>query len=373
MEANNILVLAVTRLGDMLQSSPTFVGLKRQNPGAKITVLVDKAVAPVCAGIAGIDEIYPMEINAVLKFIYMGGVGIVDAYKYVDDVLADLRSRNFDMIFNLSSSPYTALLMKMLGVKNNRGWIADEEGYRLITEPWAMLFAAFVFHSNRDYNSLNIVDILRCTVGVNQHPKELMYEISSDSYNFAEKFFKDNNIQSDGPVIALQAGASQEKRQWDPRLFAQLIKILIERLNASIILTGIPAERKIIEAILKHYSHPRIHSAVGKTSVQQLAALLKKSDILVTGDTGTMHLSVAVGTNVVAGFLASAYCFETGPYGKGNFVIQPQIGCGPCNPNFKCIKTDCHDHISPEMMYQLVKIRLETPKGKKVRLFCRII
>lgn len=366
--ANNILVLAVTRLGDMLQSSPTFVGLKRQHPGAKITVLVDKAIAPVCAGIAGIDQIYPMELSMLLRQIHFGKEGIVEAYKYIDDTLAELRKRNFDMIFNLSSSPYTAILMKMLGIKNSRGWISDDEGFRLITEPWAMLFAAFVFHSNRDYNSINLVDILRCSVGVNQHPRHLVYEISKEGLEFGEKFFVANDIDNDGPIIALQAGASQEKRQWDPPLFAKLIKMFIEQMNARVILTGTPSELKISEQILKLYNHPRICSAIGKTNIPQLASLLKKSDVLVTGDTGTMHLSIATGTPVVAAFLASAYCFETGPYGPGNFVLQPQIECGPCNPNFRCFKTDCHNHITPEMIYSLVQIRLETPQGEEDRI-----
>ena len=48
---------------------------------------------------------------------------------------------------NMSSSPYTALLLKMLDVPESRGWLADEEGYRVISNPWAMLFAAFIFHS----------------------------------------------------------------------------------------------------------------------------------------------------------------------------------------------------------------------------------
>jgi hypothetical protein len=81
--------------------------------------------------------------------------------------------------------------------------------------------------------------------------------------------------------------------------------------------------------------------------------MLKMSDVLVTGDTGPMHISVAVGTPVVSMFLASAYGFETGPYSEGNLVLQPVIGCGPCNPNKPCSKPDCHDTISPELVAHL--------------------
>jgi hypothetical protein len=58
-------------------------------------------------------------------------------------------------------------------------------------------------------------------------------------------------------------------------------------------------------------------------------------------------------------FLASAYGFETGPYSEGNIVLQPIIGCGPCNPNKSCAKTDCHDHIEPELIAKLAAMRLK--------------
>jgi hypothetical protein len=66
-----------------------------------------------------------------------------------------------------------------------------------------------------------------------------------------------------------------------------------------------------------------------------------------------MHISVAAGTPVVAMFLASAYGFETGPYSAGNIVLQPVIGCGPCNPNKPCSKPDCHETISPQLVAEL--------------------
>jgi hypothetical protein len=94
------------------------------------------------------------------------------------------------------------------------------------------------------------------------------------------------------------------------------------------------------------------------TSVPQLAALLKECSLMVTGDTGPMHISVAVGTPVVAMFLASAFGFETGPYSEGNLILQPVIACGPCNPNKPCARPDCHDTIEPETLASIVALRL---------------
>ncbi|MBP9838141.1 MAG: glycosyltransferase family 9 protein [Proteobacteria bacterium] len=370
MEKNNrkILVLAITRIGDLLQASPTFAGMKEEDPDCEITVLVEKQTEAICRGIPNIDHVHVLDLSMLVRSVHRGGEGIVEGYEYVDNMIEELRSKGYDMILNMSSSPYTALMMKMIDAPKKRGWLADDEGYRLITDHWAMLIAAFVFHSNRDFNSINLVDIIRCSAEVKKHPLKLEFVTKQNEKEFAEEFFTKNNIVNDGPILALQAGASQEKRQWSPKLFAKLTKILVEELNARIIFTGSPSEAPIVEQILQHYQSPRIVSAVGKTNLGQLAAILEKADLLITGDTGPMHLSVAVGKPVVAVFLASALCFETGPYSKGNFVIQPIIECSPCNPNFSCYKTDCHDHVTPEMIAFLTKLRLQTVMGEESKI-----
>ena len=366
-EPKNILVVAITRMGDMLQASPTLVGLKNQYPDAKITVLIERNFVSICGGIPGIDVVYPVDLSLVVQGISRGGEGIIDAYRYFEEILTELRSRQFDMCINMASSAYTAVLLKLLGIQDNRGWTSDDEGYRLIENPWAMLFAAFVYHSNRDYNSINLVDILRASAGVREHPQSLRFNVPEHDKNFSEEFLAKKGIQRrNGPIIAVQAGASQEKRQWLPSKFGYLVKLLIEECDATVILTGSDSERHISDAIMKHYSHPQLVSAVGETNLAQLSVLLKHTDILVTGDTGTMHLAVSVGTPVVALFLASALAFETGPYSEGNIILQPQIHCNPCNPNLPCSRPDCHDQITPQMVSWLTKKRLEV-EAEQVR------
>lgn len=360
-----ILIVAITRMGDMLQASATLAGLKQKYPDAKTTVLIEQQFASICEGIPGIDEVFPVDLSLVVQGLNREGEGIVDAYRYFEEVLSTLRERKFDMCLNLASSAYTALLIRLLEIPDNRGWVSDDEGYRLIENPWSMLFAAFVYHSNRDFNSINLVDIMRCSAGVSEHPRNLIFNIPERSKSFPEQWYQAKGIdRKTGPVIGIQAGASQGKRQWSPAKFGYLARLLIEELGATVVLTGAKSELPITEAILKHYSHPRLHTSVGETDLGQLAALLNSMDLLVTGDTGPMHMAVAVGTPVVALFLASALCFETGPYGTGHLVIQPQIHCNPCNPNFPCARPDCHDQISPNLVAQLVKLRLGTSAEK---------
>lgn len=357
-ETKNICLVAITRMGDMLQASPTITALKQDYPKSRITVVIEKQFAAICDGIPGIDEVFVIDLGMVYRCLMRDYHDIVEAYGYIDRIIKDLRAHNFDFCVNMSSSGYTALLLKMLDIKDSRGWVSDEEGNRLISNPWAMLFAAYVFHANRDYNSINIVDSFRCSSGVKSFPKKLMYNPTAADREYIRKFLAENNLASGGPVICVQVGASQAKRQWSPMYFAALTKYLVEELNARVVYTGSKSEQAIINMVINNYNSPWAISAAGRTNLGQLGALLEEAKVLVTGDTGTMHMAVSVGTPVVALFVASAYCYETGPFSEGNIILEPRISCYPCNPNFICARPDCHQQIPPELVRDMVKLRL---------------
>jgi ADP-heptose:LPS heptosyltransferase len=358
-DKTNILLVNITRLGDMLQATPTIAGMKAENPDSRVTVLVEKQFEEVCHSIPNVDEVVSVDLGMTVRSLSREQDGIIDAYEYVSEVVTDLRGRQFDYCLNMSSSGYTALLLKLVGIERNGGWTADDEGHRVIESDWARLFATSVFHQNRQYNSLNLVDVFRCSADVDKHPNRLLLTIPDDAEAHAEQLIREAGFTNTGPLIAIQAGASQEKRQWAPAHFIKLVNILVQQHNARVVLVGTKKELAIIDPIKAGCDSPNVAVFAGKTTIPQLAAVLEQSDILVTGDTGPMHVCVATGTPVVAMFLASAYGYETGPYSEGNIVLQPVIGCGPCNPNKPCSQTDCHDTISPELVAKLTMMRLQ--------------
>ncbi len=361
---NKTLLVNITRLGDMLQATPTIAGIKQENPDSKLTVLVERQFEAICHLLPGIDEVVAIDLSRTVQGIAAEGEGLMDAYDYVSDVIDDLKSKNYDFCLNMSSSGYTALLLKMLGIEHTGGWTSDEEGNRVIESEWARLFATSVFHQNRQFNSLNLVDVFRCSADVVAHPHRLLMTIPNEARDHARRLIAESEMSAAGPLVVLQAGASQGKRQWAPSKFVQLIRDLRTRMNARVILVGTQKERVIIDPIIAEVNDRNVVSFAGRTSIPQLSAVLAESAILVTGDTGTMHMAVAVGTPVVSMFLASAYGFETGPYSPENIVIQPVIGCGPCNPNKACARPDCHDNIPPELVSKLVELRLAGPIEK---------
>jgi ADP-heptose:LPS heptosyltransferase len=363
-ERKRVLLVNITRLGDMLQATPTIVGIKEENPDCEITVLVEEQFKNICHHLPAIDHVVGIDLNMVVRSLAResDGTGVLDAYEYVSELIDELRQRNFDYCLNMSSSAYTALLIKLINAPRHGGWSADEEGYRRIESGWAQLFASSVFHLNRTYNSLNLVDIFRASAKVRKSPQHLVMKVDEVSINTARTLIKEAFSDVSGPLIAIQAGASQGKRQLKPTTFAETITLLQRDLGARIILTGGKGEIAIGEAVLEALeNNEQVLNLIGRTSLGELGGVLREADLLLTGDTGPMHMSVAVGTPVVALFLASAYGFETGPYFPECLILQPVISCGPCNPNKECSSLECHDLISPQYLATLIRERLKGP------------
>jgi heptosyltransferase-2 len=125
----------------------------------------------------------------------------------------------------------------------------------------------------------------------------------------------------------------------------------VEKWQTKVLLFGKEEERPIVHEILRHMGTKGI-DLTGKTGLLQLAALLERCALLVTNDTGTMHVATAVGTPVVALF-GSTDPITTGPWGEGHVVVKKDVDCSPCwkrvcPTDHKCMKLITVDEVLKE-------------------------
>ena len=109
--------------------------------------------------------------------------------------------------------------------------------------------------------------------------------------------------------------------------FTKVAGLLVNRLGARVWLLGTKAEASLGEALsegLTPAQRERVVNLQGRTNLLELAARLRLAHLLISGDTGTLHLAAALGTRTVGLFLGPASCFETGPYGEGHYVFQAE-------------------------------------------------
>ena len=148
-------------------------------------------------------------------------------------------------------------------------------------------------------------------------------------------------------MVAINPVAQWETKLWDMAKFSRLADSLIEKFKATVIFTGGPADREYIDSIIAGMGFTAENLA-GKTTLKVLGALYEKSDLLVSTDTGPMHLGAAVGIPVVALFGPTAP-WRTGPFGPGHKVIRTKIDCSPCFKR-QCNTSTCMKNISVDQV-----------------------
>ena len=154
-------------------------------------------------------------------------------------------------------------------------------------------------------------------------------EPAPEALAWADSFLAPAGDTAAGGQVAFQLGASETRRQWPAERFAALGDILWREAGIRPVLLGSPAEAPLAEAYARAAQHP-FANAVGATDIPKLAALLRRSRLLVTNDTGTMHLAAGLGVRSLAFFFATAQPWDTGPYLAGCCCLEPALACHPC-------------------------------------------
>ena len=129
-------------------------------------------------------------------------------------------------------------------------------------------------------------------------------------------------------LVGINPVAQWKTKLWQNEKFALLADRLIRDMGADIVFTGGPGDRETVEDIRSRMKEASL-SLAGKTNLRQLAALYEKSDLVISTDTGPMHLAAAVGTPVAALFGPTAP-WRTGPFGWGHEIVRTGIRCSPC-------------------------------------------
>ncbi|NSW56757.1 MAG: glycosyltransferase family 9 protein [Armatimonadetes bacterium] len=168
----------------------------------------------------------------------------------------------------------------------------------------------------------------------------------------AEHLFAAHSFATTGPVVALNPGAAAVHRMWAADRFATLAGRLHRELDARVVVIGGPSEVPLAQGIARDSGIDPLCTA-GKTTLLQLAAVLDRCDVLVTGDTGPQHIAYALGKHVVSLF-GPANPLSTGPYGPGHVVIQHSFPCQPCYAHPSCKDFACMKAIEVDEVFDAV-------------------
>jgi heptosyltransferase-2 len=217
----------------------------------------------------------------------------------------------------------SALMVFLGGVPQRVGYTGEGRGV-LLTERVACTDELLGRH--RMYYYLHLIEALgRCP-----SPPLPTLSLNGKLEGWADGFLARNDLRRE-VLIGLNPGATYgEAKCWPPDRFAALGRRLIKDHGASILIFGSSRpQEKVLNASIAGGIGEGCLNLSGETSLLQLAALLRRCRLLITNDTGTMHVAAAVGTKVAAIF-GPTDPRTTSPLGEGHVVIHREIACSPC-------------------------------------------
>jgi ADP-heptose:LPS heptosyltransferase len=348
-----ILVIQLCRIGDILMTGPLLRGLRREHPGAEISLMVMDAFAATPLPRRLYDHLVTFPVGQLAVALKKKDAGWEPALEQLRLFLKGLGSTPFDLVVNLTHTDMSGLITSVVPARKRVGLVSRADRRKGIDSPWMTYLRATA--RAREYTCFHLVDLFSWTAGVGRDARGLEIEIPPEDHAWAENYLAARQLTGK-PVIAMQLGASQESKQWPAERFAAMADALDPSLG-EILLVGSPGERPLGDTFLANVRRS-VTSSVGDSSLGQLAALLQRSRLLVTNDTGPMHVATAVGTQVIDMSSGRVCAHETGPYGEGNIVVEPEMGCYPCSLDSQCHHFACRTAVNPVEASAVVRYAL---------------
>lgn len=329
----NILVVSSTAIGDTLLSTPAIRAVREQYPHAKIIGHFNAKNMELFENNPHIDGIIP----------YYGG------YKKFFKTVKEFRKHKFDLVLIFHGNEPQATPMAYLSEARFIIKLPNTSEYRFLLSNKNHVLRWEDF-SHGVEQRLKVAELAGCKIT----DKKMVLPELKDGASVTQSFLKEHGIEKLDNIIGFQVGASTVSRMWFPDRFVKLGKKLINSYpKVKIVITGSPQEYNYCKGIADNIGEKAIVSA-GKIPLKYIPLLVRRFKALVTGDTGIMHVAIAVGTPVVALF-AVADARKSGPYYdmEKHTVIQKERTCKPCASK-KCTYQKCMENISVNEVYKAI-------------------
>ncbi|MBI9112129.1 glycosyltransferase family 9 protein [Maridesulfovibrio ferrireducens] len=346
------LVINLTRFGDLLQTQPVVSGLVQSGYDTSIMCLDNFSGTTELMRDVSLTFAMPgASVLAALDRDWRESLNIFESF------CAEIETQiNPDLIVNLTPSlPARLLAMRLSRAEGKgrelRGFAVDSFGFNADTTPWAGFLQ--VASTNRGASPFNVVDLFSRVAGLGNTAPFRLAEPSSEMKAAADKYLAGPIPGAEG-FVGFQPGASEERRRWPVKYFRELGDRLWKELRKVPVLLGTKGEQHLGERILEGATFPAVN-LMGKTGLPELAAVLGKLDVLITNDTGTMHLAAGAGTPVAAIFLATAQPWDTGPAAVNSLCLEPDADCHPCSFGVVCPNDHmCRHEVGADVVFNAV-------------------
>ncbi|MCD4780503.1 MAG: lipopolysaccharide heptosyltransferase II [Candidatus Omnitrophica bacterium] len=330
----NILVVNVNWLGDVVFSSPIFKALKQFYPEARVVCMAPERVRLLAAHIEGVDA-----------FICLDERNQQRSWLAKWRLVQTIKKERFDIVFLLHRSWTRALLVYLAGIPVRVGYDVKRRGMFLthrIQEPYTLLHRSEIY--------LKVVEAYR--IPVNDRTTTLI--VNDDQRRDIGNILKERGISQNDRFIVFNPGGNWNLKRWPVEQWRKLLQRVIARTDIRVIISGAEKDKVLSDQLISGQGS-QVIDLTGQTSLSELMALFERSDLLVTADSGPMHIGHSVGTAVLALF-GPTRPELTRPLGPGPLeVLQYEIGCNQESCYYlDCPQNTCMRAISVQDVYQMI-------------------
>ena len=287
-------------LGDILMQTPAIHALRENFPEAEITGFVPERCHQVLRGNPDVDRLVSFHEKENIR-------GIFRQINFISKT----RRRKFDRVYLFHRSFSRAMLFAWAGARRRIGYATKGRAWLLtdpIAEPKTSMHQTDYFLELLSKSGLNVSDNMMNT---------RFYPSPSDREK-AAGLIREFGIS--GNFILIHVGANWTPKRWFPEYHAQLSNYFNRSVGADILLSGSSSDSALAKEVAKLSKNPAVKDLTGQTSFGVLGAICEGARLVVSGDSGPMHLAASVGAPLLALFVATDGAL-TGPRGLGPAVI----------------------------------------------------
>jgi ADP-heptose:LPS heptosyltransferase len=327
-----ILVFKVDHLGDVITATPALDHLRKRYPEAEITLVVGPWSAPIMQNHLAVDTL----VSYRSPWFDRG-----KDQRPVQPLRDVLPRARYDFIVGLRDDRATLLASLRLGAHRrvDRGSVRIGLALRRLMCRW---WGSSEHVPNHEVETNLLVVGGDVSVG-GLRPR---LHVTENAREWVDRELLNRLGHGKGYVV-LHPGAFSPLRRWFPERFAEVARVVLDRTELAVVITGSPEEAALAESIARQ-AGPGALSIAGETSLPQVTAVVERAEAMVSLDTGLMHVATAVGTPVVA-LVGPEEPARFGPYGEGHAVIYHKLPCSPCD-QVHCVRRspECMEAISTE-------------------------
>jgi heptosyltransferase-2 len=342
-EYKRILIVRTDRIGDVLLSTPVIKALRDSYPNAYMAMIVSPYAKDIVEGNPYLDEVIIYDKDGKHK-------SWVRSIKFA----RNLKKKKFDLTIILHPTnrvhlvTFFARIPKRVGYDRKLGFLLTDKirHTKQLGEKHELEYA---------------LDLVRY-LGIEPKDKSLFMPIKPESEKWVEELFQQEGIEKTDKLLVIHPGASCPSKIWPSERFAEVADRLMEKYGFKVLLIAGPKDIKIAQEVIKKMRHPAVNLA-GKTSVSQLATILKKCQLFISNDSGPVHIASAVGIPVISIFGRNQKGLSPlrwGPLGRKDRVLHKEVGCIECLAH-NCVKEfACLKAISVEEVLNTVDLILKS-------------